>query len=88
MIGLIVAIVVMALVVGAVYASKAVKHPEQTASHDESDTMTTSERFYETADRPAGPDVDDFVTPDEQAEADGGIRSAGAPEEEHGRGPT
>lgn len=53
----------------------------------EPDTTTTSERFYETADRPAGPDADDLVTPDLQAEPDSGRRSAAAPEAEHRRGP-
>lgn len=86
MIGVVVAVVVIALVVAAVYASRAVKHPEETASNEESDPTSTSERFYATTDRPAGPDVDDFVTPDRQAEADGAIRSADAPDEEHGRG--
>ncbi len=34
------------------------QHPEQAASHSQPDTVTTSERLYQTADRPAGPDAE------------------------------
>ncbi len=34
------------------------QNPERAASHTEPDTITTSERLYETADRPAGPDAE------------------------------
>lgn len=34
------------------------RNPERAASHTQPDTVTTSERLYETADRPAGPDAE------------------------------
>ena len=34
------------------------KHPEQTATHTESDRTTTSDQLYDGADRPAGPDAE------------------------------
>lgn len=34
------------------------QNPERAASHTQPDTVTTSERLYETADRPAGPDAE------------------------------
>lgn len=34
------------------------KHPEGSATHSQPGTVTTSERLYETADRPAGPDAE------------------------------
>ena len=75
MIGLLVAVVVVVLVVGAVMASKRVQHPEQTASHTDPDTHTRSERLYEGVDRPAGPDVDDVVEPDPEPPGGGGTPS-------------
>jgi hypothetical protein len=60
-IGLVVALVVVVLVAGAVWASKHVQHPEQAAGHGEPDPTTTSERLYRGSDRPAGPDAEDTV---------------------------
>lgn len=34
------------------------QNPERAARHSQPDTVTTSERLYETADRPAGPDAE------------------------------
>jgi hypothetical protein len=34
------------------------QNPERAATHSQPDTITTSERLYETADRPAGPDAE------------------------------
>jgi hypothetical protein len=34
------------------------KNPERAARHSQPGTVTTSERLYETADRPAGPDAE------------------------------
>ena len=34
------------------------QNPERSASHSRPDTVTTSERLYKTADRPAGPDAE------------------------------
>ena len=34
------------------------QNPEQAATHTQAGTVTTSERLYETADRPAGPDAE------------------------------
>jgi hypothetical protein len=54
----IVAVAVTALVVGAIWASAHVAHPEQAASHGEAETRTTSDRLYRGSDRPAGPDAE------------------------------
>jgi hypothetical protein len=56
-------VAVVAVVVLAAWASRFVKHPEQTAGHDEVPADTTSDRFYRTADRPAGPDAEDPPAP-------------------------
>jgi hypothetical protein len=34
------------------------QNPERSAQHSQPGTVTTSERLYETADRPAGPDAE------------------------------
>jgi hypothetical protein len=58
-----VAVGVVVLVVVAAWASRYVKHPEQTAGHDEVPPDTTSDRFYRSVDRPAGPDAEDPPVP-------------------------
>ncbi|MCU1358210.1 MAG: hypothetical protein JWM89_3628 [Acidimicrobiales bacterium] len=53
-------VLVVVIVVLAAWASTHVRHPEQTATHaDEHLPDTTSARFYDGADRPAGPDAED-----------------------------
>jgi len=59
--GLVVALVVLALVAAAVVGARYVRHPEQTAGHDDERRDSTSERFYGTTDTPAGPDADEPV---------------------------
>ena len=59
--GLVVALVVLALVAAAVVGARYVRHPEQTAGHDDEHGDTTSDRFYGTTDTPAGPDADEPV---------------------------
>lgn len=54
---------VIALVLVAAWASSRVKHPEQTAGHGVDPADTTSDRFYRSVDRPAGPDAEDPPTP-------------------------
>ncbi len=61
MTGLVVALVVLALVAAAVVGARYVRHPEQTAGHDDERRDTTSDRFYGTTDTPAGPDADEPV---------------------------
>ena len=63
MIGALVAVGVVIVVVLAGWASAHVKHPEQTAGHGDHPADTTSDRFYRTADRPAGPDAEDPPAP-------------------------
>lgn len=83
MVGVAVAAFAIVAVLAAVFLSRYVNQPGRTPSHGDT-RDTTSGDLHGIADRPAGPDVDDLVTPDEQAEADGGIRSASSPSEEHG----
>lgn len=65
MIGAVLAVTVVVLVVVAVLASKRVQHPDQASDRrtDEraADGDTTSTRFYDPTDRPAGPDADEPV---------------------------
>lgn len=82
MIGVAVAAVVIVAVLAAVFLSRFANQPGQTSPHGDLDG-STSGALYGTADRPAGPDVDDIVTPDAQAEPDGGIRSASSPSDAH-----
>lgn len=63
-----VVVVVLIVVVSALLARR-VQHPEQAASHDDG-PASTSERFYESADRPAGPDAEDPVGPTRLDEGD------------------
>lgn len=63
-------LVVLVVVVGAALLARRVQHPEDAASHDDSGVETTSGRFYDTADRPAGPDADDPVGPTHLDEGD------------------
>lgn len=56
---LIVALVVLAVVLVSVWAARRVKHPEQAASHDDTGRDSTSDRFYNETDRPAGPEAED-----------------------------
>lgn len=51
------------LVLAAVWASSRVRHPEQTAGHGSDPADTTSDRFYRSVDRPAGPDAEDPPAP-------------------------
>ncbi|HEX2576813.1 MAG TPA: hypothetical protein VHK88_10730 [Aquihabitans sp.] len=85
MTGLAVAVVVLVLVAGAVFASKRVKHPEQTASHGEADVSSTSERFYRGVDRPAGPDAEDPIGPTRldrpPGDADDALRPSSPPDQ-------
>lgn len=56
----------IALVLVAVVAwmgSRHVRHPEDTAGDPEEPADTTSDRFYRSADRPAGPDAEDPPAP-------------------------
>ncbi|WCO68219.1 hypothetical protein PO878_05700 [Iamia majanohamensis] len=63
-------LVVLVVVAGAALLARRVQHPEDAASHDDGQADTTSERFYDTADRPAGPDADDPVGPAHLDEGD------------------
>ena len=63
MIAVIVLVVVGLAVVAAAWASGHVQHPEDAAGHDHVPADTTSDRFYRTADRPAGPDAEDPPAP-------------------------
>lgn len=63
MMGWVVAIVVIVLVVATMVAARYTKHPEQAAGHDDAPADSTSDRFYRTADRPAGPDAEDPPAP-------------------------
>jgi hypothetical protein len=58
MTGAAIALVVVVLVILAVRMAGRVKHPEQTAGHGEEPPDTTSDRFYRSRDRPAGPDAE------------------------------
>lgn len=69
MIGVLVAVVVVAGVAAAVALAKYGKHPEQTASHTITDPVTESERLYAHDDRPAGPDAEDAPLPGTRARA-------------------
>lgn len=53
----------IALVIAAAWASRYLRHPEDAATHPDPEPDTTSERFYRTADRPAGPDAEEPVDP-------------------------
>jgi hypothetical protein len=60
----VVVLVGVALVVAAaVWAARRLPHPEQTASHHDERTDSTSQRFYSDTDRPAGPDAEDPIGP-------------------------
>ncbi len=61
-IAIILAIVVTVAVVAWFFVNR--QNPEQAASHPTADATTTSERLYETADRPAGPDAE-TMNPDQ-----------------------
>lgn len=64
MIGLIVAVGVLAAIAAAIWFAKHTKHPEQTAGHhDDVRADSTDQRFHRTDDRPAGPDAEDVVGP-------------------------
>ena len=60
---LIVFVVVVVVAVGAAYLARRVKHPEQAASHDDTGRDSTSDRFYNETDRPAGPEAEDPPVP-------------------------
>jgi hypothetical protein len=62
MVGLVVGIVVVLAVVGAMWASAHMRHPEQTASHQDQHADSTSDRLYAHDTRPAGPDAEDPPT--------------------------
>lgn len=54
-----VVIIGLVVVVGVIVAFLLTRnHPENAADHGSSSTQTTSEQLYESADRPAGPDVE------------------------------
>ena len=61
-----IAVAVVVLVGLAVWISSRTKHPEQTAGHAEPQPDSTSDRFYRTADRPAGPDAEDPILEERQ----------------------
>lgn len=64
---IIAAVVLVALITFVVGSgwSRWVNHPEETATHaeDAEPRDSTSERFYATSDRPAGPDAEDPPAP-------------------------
>lgn len=54
-----VVIIGLVVVIGVVAAFLLTRnHPENAADHGSSETRTTSEQLYKSADRPAGPDVE------------------------------
>lgn len=57
-------IVVVTLIAGSGW-TRFVKHPEESSTHAHEDDRgdTTSDRFYATSDRPAGPDAEDPPAP-------------------------
>ncbi|MEZ5139350.1 MAG: hypothetical protein R2702_16095 [Acidimicrobiales bacterium] len=59
MIGALVLVGAVAICVVAAWVAKRAKHPEQAAGEGQVPADTTSDRFYRTADRPAGPDAED-----------------------------
>lgn len=63
-------VVVVLIVVASALLARRVQHPEQTASHADEADDSTSERFYDTADRPGGPDAEDPVGPARHDEGD------------------
>jgi len=62
-IGALVLVGVVAVLVLAAWASKHMKGPERAAGEGHVPADTTSDRFYRTADRPAGPDAEDPPAP-------------------------
>jgi len=58
MIAALIVLAVIGVAVLAAWGSGHVRHPEQTAGHGKPPLDTTSQRFYQTADRPAGPDAE------------------------------
>ncbi|CAN5789769.1 hypothetical protein BH10ACT1_BH10ACT1_16750 [soil metagenome] len=74
MIGLVVAVVVIALVAAAIWAAKHTKNPEQTAGHTDQMADSTSNRFYRTDDRPAGPEAEDPVGPADPRDPDTSVQ--------------
>lgn len=81
MIGVIVAVAVVATVAASIFLSRFVRHPEQTTMQpDEVGRETTSDRLYGGSNRPAGPDADSPVSPTGQSEPGSGIRADPGPD--------
>jgi len=64
-IGAVVGLVVVLLVVAAVAVARRAKHPDQLADEHPPPVDATDARFYSLVERPAGPDAEDPVGPDD-----------------------
>lgn len=58
---LLVVFIVVAAVALLAWLGLRAKHPEQAADHADERLDSRSDRFYRTADRPAGPDAEDPI---------------------------